>query len=217
MAVSVSWQVPIAVLATVALLSATVASAQDEDRVQTWTQAAESAHRLANAQTESGYFDRACHSYLRAIDDYGKASDALAVVITNRNSRYYGFDFAQNIYDNAMRAKRGAEAVCGKPDLPHKDPVHNQGSVANYEDQKVALQQTVTLSESQAKDSVRLFEAGDFAGACASSRLAANGFGQVARDMKANPQLEAAFVNSAQLYENAKAAAADRDEFYCKK
>ena len=60
-----------------------------------------------------------------------------------------------------------------------------------------------------------LYEAHDRAGACASAQLSVVSFARVVAALKAEPALESAFANVAQLYANAAQAAEDRDTFYC--
>lgn len=204
MAERASYEQPIGgLIAGIALLNATAASAQSYTNL---LEQASAAHRQADYEAQDEMYQSSCEDYNRALDLYADAIGSLArMPIWSKVDHDYVSSQGSMLEGAASRVMDGAKAVCGRPTLP------------NYRYQKLEAQRIVTLLESQAKDAVRQYEAGDFAGACASSRLAAEGFGQVARDMKASPEIEAAFTNSAQLYENAKQAVADRDEFYCKK
>ena len=62
----------------------------------------------------------------------------------------------------------------------------------------------------------RFWEEGNRTAACASARVAADELARIARAMRANPELESAFGNPAQIYQNAQLVAEVRDDTFCK-
>lgn len=60
------------------------------------------------------------------------------------------------------------------------------------------------------------YDEGNLVAACRDAHNAADGWAKVVAAMQANPELESAFRNPAQVYQNAKNAAADRDTIYCR-
>lgn len=61
------------------------------------------------------------------------------------------------------------------------------------------------------------YEEGNYTAACSNARLAADELDRIVRAMRANPELEGAFGNPAQVYQNAKIVAEARDETFCNK
>lgn len=120
----------------------------------------------------------------------------------------------------ANDAKAHAKEVCGRPDGPALTS-SSSGSApidvdTSYADQK-ELQWLGDLAHNQYKESVRLWEAGDRAGACAAIRLSAATFGKVSAAIKANPALaREVFANPDQVLANGQMAAEVRDEDFCK-
>lgn len=60
------------------------------------------------------------------------------------------------------------------------------------------------------------WDEGNRTGACSSVRLAADELARIVRAMRANPELESAFANPAQIYQNAQLVAEVRDDTFCK-
>ncbi len=120
----------------------------------------------------------------------------------------------------ANEAKANAKEVCGQADGPALTS-SSGGSAAVIDDDRFAekkeLQRLGDLAHSQYKESVRLWDAGDRAGACAAIRLSAATFGKVSAAIKADPALaRGAFANPDQVLANGQMAAEVRDEDFCK-
>lgn len=197
----------ITVITGAALLTSTAASAQNGDFQQgkELVAKAEGAHNSAHELAEEGLFDSACEAYNRAFVGYNRAMVHLnSLSLVTRSEADYAQTLADHIQRNRTIVIAGIEGTCGRPNAP------------KYSYQKRELQSLATRSESQSNDALSKYRARDFVGACASARLAADGWNKVVQDMKANSALEPAFVNPAQIYANAQAATEDRDEVYCK-
>lgn len=239
-AVTIGWQLRgfALVAGVIAALSCASAASADrmgelnqrfEEATAVRNQAARTANEAAQAY-DLGDYGRACQLFTESVEQWGDTDRALARAI----EAGYGItavdspELALKIDERVADFHRGMNAAVAAKSLACKARDSGGGQAASmaasgpprgnaaYTYQARELQDLVARSANYAQDAARNYEANDFAGACASSRLAAEGFGRVVRDLNANPQLESAFANSAQLYENAKAAAADRDEFYCK-
>jgi hypothetical protein len=212
------------VITAIALVTSTTASAQSSmDGVRRWETEADEAHRIADGSARWFNYAEACRGYAKAIELYTRAINALpsGLIRTDADAEYLR-GVRDDIARKAYSADAAAQAVCGRPDGPPPSNSNSPSSstsagVVDYDFQKAELQRVAAQSAKHNDDAVRRFEAKDFVGACASARLAAEGFDQVAREMKANAVLESAFANPAQLYANAEQAALDRDKFYCAK
>jgi hypothetical protein len=125
--------------------------------------------------------------------------------------------FANSQQARVDGSKARAREVCGRPDGPAltngnsgRAPVED-----DYFAEKKALQRTSDLAHSQYKESVRLWESGNRAGACATIRQSTASFDKVSGAMKANPVLRSAFGNPDQVLANGKVAAETRDGTFC--
>lgn len=200
-------------IAVLALLSASPAAAQSTE--------ARAAHAQevalqAIADGEAGHNVQACQGFRNAETLYKGAINSLySHSLSTPDDRKFVTDSADFLQLRFNAAKEGVSIYCGLPDETVQATASSDD--VDYDaDSKRDLQRSADLAQSQYKEAARLYEANDFAGACASVRLSAAGFGKVASAMKANHALESAFANAAQIYTNAEQAAADRDEFYCK-
>jgi hypothetical protein len=121
---------------------------------------------------------------------------------------------------SANGAKAKAKEVCGRPDGPvlsnSSDGLAAVDAGDRYAEQK-ELQQLGNLAHNQYKESVRLWEAGDRAGACATIRLSVATFNKVAMAIKVDPVLaRGVFANPEQVLANGQMAAEVRDGEFCK-
>lgn len=117
-------------------------------------------------------------------------------------------------------AKAKAAEVCGRPDGPALTS-SSDGSVAGDADDNYAakkeLQRIGDLAHSQYKESVRLWEAGNRAGACATIRLSTANFEKAIAAINSNPALaRGVFVNPDGVVANGQLAAEVRDDTFCK-
>jgi hypothetical protein len=121
---------------------------------------------------------------------------------------------------SADGAKAKAREVCGRPDGPALTSADSGPAPVDvdtsYADKK-ELQRLGDLAHSQYKESVRRWEAGDRAGACAAIRLSTAAFEKVSAAIKSDPALaRGVFANPDQVLANGQVAAEVRDEDFCK-
>ena len=159
----------------------------------------------------------ACRRYGNATGLFENAICALlSVPMATEDERENLKGAADQLQQRVDLAKENAKAVCNlrdRPTLVDAASSSNDGET-NFTAQE-DLQQTATRAKIQYAEAIRLYEARDFAGSCASARLSAASFARVVTALKANPALEAAFGNVDQLYAIAALATEDRDSFYC--
>jgi hypothetical protein len=219
-----SWSRLIGVVtACLALISSTAASAQSSmDGVNRSVAEADAAYQNAEGSARWFNYEEACSGYTNAIELYTGAIRWLptGLIRTDADAAYLR-GVRDSISAKAYSAGAAARAVCGRPNGAPPSSSNSTSSppsadYVDYDFQKSELQSLVTRSKGQSNDALSKYEARDFVGACSSARLAAEGWDKVVQDMKANSALEPAFANPAQIYTNAKAAAEDRDEVYCK-
>jgi len=208
------WRLIAALIACHALLSANLAAAEPSTDAQ--AKHAQEVALQAVEDGEAGRNEQACQGFKNAAILYKNAVYSLySHSLSTPDDRKYVTDSATFLQDKVNTAKEAVSMYCGLPDEPN--PVAaSSNDVDSDADSKRDLQRSADLAQSQYKEAARLYEANDFAGACASVRLSAAGFGRVVDAMRANHALESAFANAAQIYTNAAQAAADRDEFFCK-
>lgn len=199
------------------LLSSAPAAAQDTD---TLAARATEAYNDAVDAGKSGRYDSACRGFGNAAILYENAINSLfSHSMATEEDRDTIKQYANQLQANADDSKKAAKAACYLRDnpAPASESVSAAPSYDDLDSQKKDLQQTADLAMRQYAEASRLYQADDFAGACASARLSAASFGRVVDAMKANRSLESAFANAQQIYGNAQQAAIDRDEFYCSK
>lgn len=116
------------------------------------------------------------------------------------------------------KAKQKASAVCGLSDGPAQSGSSSSASddIDWNAERKQDLQGIQTLAQSQYRDADAKYEAGDYAGACASAKRAEAGYTQIATALKADRALESAFANADQIYANAQTASEIREMFCAK-
>jgi hypothetical protein len=182
----------------------------------------------ANQAYEQRDYDRACQLAVQSVEQWGDADRALARGIEAGWGYQADREFYAMIDEANADLKRGKKAAvaakdqaCSARGSARRPAAASSGSsqpalsdAANTY-QTGELRDLVARSMGQANDAVSKYEANDRTGACASSRLSAEGLTKAVRAMQANPALEAAVANPAQVYENARQAVLDRDEFYC--
>ena len=202
-------------IAAAVLLSAPPARASD---FQSLEHDAVSEFNAAVRAEQAGQNQTACRRYRNAAGLFENAIySLLSVPMTTETARENVKDAAAQVQQRVHLAKANAKSVCNLPDGP--GPASTGSSSNDGETNFTAqedLQQTATNAKVQYAEAIRLYEARDFAGSCTSARLSAASFARVAAALKANPALESAFANPAQLYANAAQTAEDRDTFYCK-
>lgn len=165
-----------------------------------------------------GQNQTACRRYRNAAGLFNNAIYALlSYPMGTEDERDNVKGAANQLQSRVDLAKERANGVCGLSDGPSRGAssaaVSDDGAdTASLEE----LQQAQTLARRQYDEASRKYEAHDFAGACASARLSADGFARIIAAMKADGSLEAAFGNPAQVYANAAQAIEDRDTFFCK-
>lgn len=205
-----------AALAALSLLSAAPAAAQDTDRLA--SQAADAFNAGVDA-SHAGQFSVACRQYGNAAVLFENTIMSLmGQSMATEEERDYLKSYADRLQAHADQAKEEAKYACSRGDTFPASSVQSPSS-QSYDDtnsQQEDLQTLANTAKRQYQEASRLYEARDFAGACSSSRQAADSFGRVAAALKSNGSLEAAFANPAQIYANAAQAQADRDEFFCK-
>lgn len=203
------------------MASGALASSDIEDNIRALDGEARQHFRNGQSYQESGDFSSACSSYRSANAAWNKAMWQVPGLARDPHYNNDNADAALKVMQAGMNeAKANAAAVCGKTSesVSRSSGSSQSGSEQDYDpdhDAKRAVQATVTLGASYAKAAFDKYEAEDFAGACASSRQAAEAFASASRALKGNDNLASAFGNVSQVYENAKQSVLDRDEFYC--
>ncbi len=204
-------------LASLAVLGATPVRAQS---AQDLGNRAQNSYNQALEEAKAGHYENACRGFRNAETLYHNAIMALMQwPMRTDEERDYVKRVGASLQGDADDAKRLAGQVCGRPDAPQS--VSSAASAAPVEedldDQKQALKQAESEAKGQYHEADRLYDAGDFAAACATARRSAAGFARITAAMKARPALEAAFSNPEQLYTNASQVAIDRDKYFCAK
>ena len=206
-----------ALIGTLVLLSSSAAQADNATDLD--ARAAAEYNRGLDAR-DAGQNASACQHFRNAASLYENSINALL-------SRYMGSEEARDAIKSAADqqqssangAKARAKEVCGRPDGPALTSA-DSGPAADAVDtnyaEKKELQRLGDLAHAQYKESVRRWEAGDRAGACAAIRLSTAAFDTVSRAIRADPALaRGAFANPDQVLANAQMAAEVRDEDFC--
>lgn len=208
-----------AAIAIFLLLGNNPAQAQSASEVNRYDQQATAEYNRGLDASDEGRNGAACEHFRNAEVLYHNSTVSLiGLPMQTAEQREEITNYADRQQASLNDAKAHAKEVCGRPDGPALTS-SSSGSTAddvdtNYADKK-ELQRLADLAHSQYKESVRLWEAGDEAGACAAARRSVASFATVVSTLRANPALESAFANPAQIYANAQQAMIDRDEFYC--
>lgn len=212
-----NWKSPVLVLILTALLSANPALA---DRATDLDARAAAEYNRGLDAHDAGQNAAACEHFRNSAVLYENSISALT-------SRYMGSEEARDAVKSAANqqqaaadaAKARAKEVCGRPDGPALTASSASSSSSDVDwnaDKKTELQRTETLAKNQYAESVRLWEAGDRRGACATIRLSAANFASITTAMNASPALRASFANPDQLVANAAMVAEVRDDTFCK-
>lgn len=88
---------------------------------------------------------------------------------------------------------------------------------AAFDAEKRDLQKGVSWSLGMYRMASDQWDEGNRAAACSTIRVAADELARITSAMRANPELEGAFGNPAQVYHNAQVVADDRDNTFCNK
>ena len=210
------WTSPLgALLAAALLLGAQPVRAETSESLG---QRATDAFNDAVLAGRAEHYQAACRGFNSAAGLYKIAIYALmAEPMQTDEERDYVKRQANALQDRVDTAKEYAKVVCPLSDGPSGDDTISTSSTGNANSAtKEELQRTETAAKNQYREAVRLYEAHDFSGACASARQSAASFARIVAALKAQPSMESAFANPAQLYANAAQTAEDRDTFYCK-
>jgi len=204
--------------AVLAMLAATPAQA---DQATDLDARAVAAYNRGLDARDAGQNAAACQHFRNSAVLYENSIGALM-------SRYMGSEEARDAVKSAADsqqsrvngAKARAAEVCGRPDGPALTRSDSGSSAAGSYDNTAdtkEMQRLGNLAHSQYKESVRLWEAGNRAGACAAIRLSTAAFDKVTAAIKANPGLaRSAFGNPDQVVANGQMAAEVRDDEFCK-
>ena len=203
-----------ALAAAALLLGAQSARAETSDSL---SQRATDAFNDAVLAGRAEHYQAACRGFNSAAGLYKNAIYALiGEPMGTDEERDYVKRQADALQDRVDTAREYAKVVCPLSDGPSGDDTILTSSTGDDNSAtKEDLQRTETLGQNQYREAVRLYEARDFSGACASARQSAASYARIVAALKAQPSLESAFANVAQLYANAAGAAEDRDTFYC--
>lgn len=176
----------------------------DEEAFEELTDAGSAAFEQAKAAMQRDDWPTACTQFTRAANLWSQARpDAPAELAS------------ANLNDTTM-ARRAANDTCEIAKRSKPFAVTDARSDGALNAQKAELQKSANWGLEQYQVATRRYEEGDRAGACSAARLAADELAKVTAAMRANPALEAAFANPAQLYQNAKDMVEDRDATFCK-
>ena len=209
------WTSPLGALAAAALLlGAQPVLAETSDSL---SQRATDAFNEAVVAGRAEHYQAACRGFNSAAALYNNAIFALiGEPMQTDEERDYVKRQGQALQDRVDKAKEYAKVVCPLSDGPTGgDTISASDSGNDNSAYKEELQRTATAAINQYREAVRLYDAHDFSGACASARQSAASYARVVAALKANPALESAFANPAQIYANAAQVAEDRDTFYC--
>ena len=216
MAGTVGWTSPLGTLVAAALLLG--AQPVLAETSESLGQRATDAFNDAVAAGRAEHYQAACRGFNSAAGLYKNAIYALmGEPMGTDEERDYVKRQANALQDRVNTSKEYAKVVCPLSDGPSGgDTISASGNGNDNSATNEDLQRTATAAKTQYGEAVRLYEARDFSGACASAQQSAASYARVVAALKAQPSLESAFANPAQLYTNAAQAAEDRDTFYCK-
>jgi hypothetical protein len=176
----------------------------DEEAFEELTDQGIAAYEQAQAAVRRDDWPTACTQFTRAANLWSEArADAPAEAAS------------ANLNDTTM-ARRAANDACTVANGTTPFDVTDARSDGALNAQKSELQKSANWGMGQYQVAMRRYNEGDRAGACSAARLAADELAKVTAAMRANPALEAAFGNPAQLYQNAKDMAEVRDDTFCK-
>ncbi|MEQ1496075.1 MAG: hypothetical protein ABL912_10015 [Novosphingobium sp.] len=213
-----AWLRAVAAVFWLAVFSANPACAQSASDLD--SRAAAEYNRGLDAR-DAGRNGAACQHFRNAGALYHNSITALTgYPMRTEEQRDQVKQMANQQQSSLNGAKAKAAEVCGRPDGPALSR-SSSGSAAVVDDdhyaEKKELKRLGDLAHSQYKESVRLWEAGDRAGACAAIRLSTAAFEKVSLAIKADPALaRGVFVNPDQVLANGQMAAEVRDEDFCK-
>lgn len=210
-----------AVLAGLAIFGANSALAQITAEIERLDRQAVAEFNSGLDARDAGRNGAACQHFRNAEALYHNSIIALmGLSMRTEEQREAITSFADQQQSSLNKAKAKAKEVCGRPDVPALSSSSSRSAAVDVDDSyadKKELQRLGDLAHSQYKESVRLWDAGDRAGACAAIRLSAATFGKVSAAIKADPALaRGAFANPDQVLANGQIAAEVRDEEFCK-
>ncbi len=213
-----------ALLFVAALLSPVAAMAQD-----TSTQEARATETYNDAVDagQAGHDDAACRGFGNAAVMYENAIGSLmGQSMATEEDRDYIKRYADMLQGRADQAKKAAKAACylrDNPEQPSSSSSYSSGTSASTwtaDDDRAnefaAIQDPANRAAAAYKEADRLYDAKDFAGACASARNSAAIYTYVVTQLRIKPELRGAFDNPDQILANAATAEKDRDGYFCK-
>ena len=187
-----------------ALCSPALAQYIDEEAFEELTDAGIAAYEQGQAAVRREDWPTACTQFTKAANLWSQAHpDAPA-------------EFASAILNDTTMARQAANETCAVANRAKPFAVTDARSDGALNAQKAELQKSANWGLGQYQVATRRYDEGDRAGACSAARLAADELAKVTAAMRANPTLEGAFANPAQLYQNARDMAEDRDATFCK-
>ena len=213
-----------AALAALSLLSAAPAAAQDTDTLD--RQATEAFNAGVDASRE-GRFSVACIEYGNAaVLFHNTIMSLIGQPMGTEEDRDNIKTYADNVQVHLNQAKEEAKYACSRGDGPvasSEQSGSSSGTSASTwtaddyrASEYAAIQDPANRAAAAYKEADRLYDAKDFAGACASARNSAAIFTYVVTQLRTYPELRGAFDNPDQILANAATAAKDRDGYFCK-
>ena len=221
------WSLPLGALITlVALPGAAPAMAQDTSTQE--ARATETYNEAVDAG-QAGHNDAACRGFGNAAVMYENSIGSLmGQSMATEEDRDYIKRYADMLQGRADQAKKAAKAACYLRDNPEDSSSSSSSSSSSdtssstwtSEDYRnseyAAIQDPANRAAAAYKEADRLYDAKDFAGACASARNSAAIFSYVVTQLRIKPELRGAFDNPDQILTNAATVEKDRDGYFCK-
>jgi hypothetical protein len=210
-----------AFVASLVLLGVNPALAQDTTEIERLDRQAVAEFNSGLDARDAGRNGAACQHFRNAEGLYHNSIIGLMrLPMRTAEQREAITSFADQQQSSLNEAKARAKEICGRPDTAALTSSSSRSAAAFDDDrfaEKKELQRLGNLAHSQYKESVRLWEAGDKAGACAAIRLSTTAFDKVSMAIKADPALaRGAFANPDQVLANGQMATEVRDEDFCK-
>ena len=218
-------------LVFVALISTHAAQAQD---VNARRERATAVYNEALAAAKAGDYEAACRGFNDAAIHYENAITALmSANMSTEEQRENVKSYASGLQADANDAKRNASSACGRPNeivssRPSDTPQVqvSTGTYTNYYPPEFDIHGSVDNLQIKLDKGYGLmvqastqYQAKDFSGACASSRVAANAYAEARVDARAivdGRYVRPDTIDLAKIDANAAQSAVDAAEFYCK-
>lgn len=176
----------------------------DEEAFEELTDQGIAAYELAQQAERRDDWPTACTQFTRAANLWSEArADAPAEAAS------------ANLNDTTM-ARRAANDTCEIANGTKPFARTDAGTDAAINAEKRDLQKGVSWALGMYRMANDQWDEGKQAAACSTIRAAADELARIVRAMRANPELESAFGNPAQIYQNAQLVAEVRDDTFCK-